>query len=220
VKQIFINPQTGQVVIPQTISSKEVPAGSLYVQINKPVDYNPAIIANDQGLVNLKILEDIRNEALKEGRILTKQEEDTLLASISATLKPISTVVSDISFATRIQIEWPRAIHAFLRHPVFGIGPSALTEATDSDYLRWLGEFGLIGTLLFIYILITIFRELLIFAKKLKQPKQYLYYAFLFGFISLLITATYFDIFEASKVAFQFWMMAGLFIGYSKLKKI
>ena len=220
VKQIFINQETGQVVIPQTISSKEVPAGSLYLQINKPVNYDPATIANDQGLANSKILEDLRNEASKEGRILTKLEEDILLASISATLRPISTIVSDISFATRIQIEWPRAIHAFLKHPIFGVGPSALTEATDSDYLRWLGEFGLVGTLLFIYILITIFKELLIFAKKTKQSERYLYATFLFGFVSLLITATYFDIFEASKVAFQFWMMTGIFIGYSKLKKI
>lgn len=220
VKQIFINPQTGQVVVPQTISVKEVPAGTFYVPINKPVDYSPGTTSTNQVLANKKILEDIRDEASKSGKVLTRAEEDSMVASIAATLRPISTVVSDISFATRLQVEWPRAINAFIKHPIFGVGPSALTEATDNDYLRWLGEFGLVGTILFFLILIKITKDLLAYAKNCKSSEKILYYSFLFGFLALLINATYIDIFEASKVAFQFWMMAGLFIGYSRLKKI
>ncbi len=219
VKQIFINPQTGQVVVPQKITTKEVPAGTFYVPIDRAVDNNPITIGQNQALAQQKILEDIRDEASKSGKVLTKQEEDALVASIAARLKPISTVVSDISFATRLQLEWPRAINAFIKHPLLGVGPSALTEATDSDYFRWLGETGIIGTLAFVAVLLYLFRQVFIAGMSQAKDQKMLYFGFLFGSASLLITASYFDIFEASKIAFQFWMTGGLFAAASLLKK-
>ena len=37
---------------------------------------------------------------------------------------------------------------------------------------------------------------------------------FIFGFLALFINASYIDAFEASKVAYTFWTIAGLYIGY------
>ncbi|MBI3366814.1 O-antigen ligase family protein, partial [Candidatus Roizmanbacteria bacterium] len=139
VKQIFVNQNTGQVVVPQKITSKEVPAGTFYINLKtapKPGS------ANQAALLNERLLEEIRTDARSTGKKLTPEEEQMLIASMTANLKPINTVVSDISFATRLQVEWPRAINAFLKNPLFGTGPSSITEATDNDYLRSIGEVG------------------------------------------------------------------------------
>ncbi len=135
-------------------------------------------------------------------------------------LKPVTTILSDISFATRLQIEWPRAIAAFLSSPIVGFGAGSLTEATDNDYLRWLGEFGLLGTLIFLYILIK--KILVNFIKTqrlLMRKKNNLHLIFAgvsAGIIGLLLNATYIDVFEASKVAFTFWMISGIFYPVSQ----
>ncbi|MBI2641926.1 O-antigen ligase family protein, partial [Candidatus Roizmanbacteria bacterium] len=152
-RQIFVNEKTGQVVIPQKITVKELPAGTFYVELkkDKKVRADPAL----EKKLKEKLLADIREEASKSGKTLTSTEEAELLATMSAGLKPINTVVSDISFATRLQVEWPRAIKAFLRSPLLGTGASSITEATDNDYLRWIGEFGLLGTIPFVLILIS-----------------------------------------------------------------
>ncbi len=217
VKQIFVNEQTGQVVIPQKISTKELPSGNLYVQING--NQIPKESSQTAKLVNETILHDIRDEAKKSGRILTASEEASMVATISAGLTPVNTVISDISFATRIQVEWPRAIHAFLKNPILGSGPSSITEATDGDYFRWLGEFGLLGTLIFIFIIFSFIRFIWKEIRSLDKYDKYIYYAYIFGLFGLMINATYIDVFEASKVAYVFWATTGIFIGSLNLAK-
>ncbi len=210
VKQIFVNQNTGQVVIPQKISSKEVPAGSFYFNLKTtPSPRN----ANQTALLNERLLDQIRTEARGSGRKLTLEEEQMLIASMTANLKPINTVVSDISFATRLQVEWPRAISAFLKNPLLGTGPSSITEATDNDYLRSLGEIGLLGSGLFVLIFIMIIKTIFTGINTLSEKEKPLYFGFLFGLFGLAFNAGYIDVFEASKVAFQFWFVAGLFVG-------
>lgn len=213
IKQLYVNQQTGQVIVPQKITIKELPAGTSYIQIQGNKQKTQQEIKKEQLLVREKLLDDIRWEASRSGKTLSKLEEEQRLASIFASLKPINTIVSDISFATRLSAEWPRAIKAFLYNPILGLGPSSITEATDNDYLRWLGEFGLLGTLLFLLILYNVFKTVLKYAKKQQNSKKILYFGFIFGLFALLINATYIDVFEASKVAFQFWITSGIFVG-------
>ena len=127
--------------------------------------------------------------------------------------------MSDISFATRLQIEWPRAIAAFLVNPILGTGVSSITEATDNDFLRWLGETGILGTGIFIFILFSIVKLVYINAKRSGKEKKYIYYGFIFGFIGLLINAAWIDVFEASKVAYTFWLICGFYIASLKFLK-
>lgn len=201
VKQILVDQKTGEVYIPQKISTKELPAGSFYLKLK------------DQKNVSNKEI-----EKYKEQLLIAKQKQATLsgetinLATLEANIKPVNTIVSDISFATRLQVEWPRAFKAFLSSPFFGTGASSLTEATDNDYLRWLGEFGLIGTFFFLIILSNIFFTVLNSLKK--QKFRIIFLGFLTGFIALMINASYIDVFEASKMAFVFWLVSGYFIGY------
>ena len=214
VKQIFVNQNTGQVVIPQKMTAQELPAGSFYIETNNlPGGGGGGTSQAQKDLLKERILDEIRTNERNTGKKLTSQEEDVLFASIAARLRPINTIVSDISFATRLQVEWPRAIKAFLRNPILGTGPSSITEATDNDYLRSLGEVGLLGTILFAAIFYMIIKMIISSFSKLKAEEKTIYFGFLFGLLALLFNAGYIDVFEASKIAFQFWMIAGLFIG-------
>lgn len=220
VKQIFVNQNTGQVVVPQKISSKDLPAGSFYIDLDKKGGTAPVVNTSNpqqKALLQERILDQIRTEARSEGRKLTPQEEQELLASMTAKLMPVNTLVSDISFATRLQVEWPRAIAAFIKNPIWGMGPSSITEATDNDFLRSIGEVGLIGTGLFFTILFLISKKIFTTVRQINSPEKYLHWGFLFGLFGLLFNAGYIDVFEASKIAYQFWVMAGLFIGATLL---
>lgn len=54
-------------------------------------------------------------------------------------------VFEDRSTSIRLNVEWPRAIRAFIKNPLLGTGYSSITLATDNDYLRSLGETGFLG---------------------------------------------------------------------------
>lgn len=223
VKQIFVNQNTGQVVVPQKMTPKELPAGSFYIDIDKKqasTTVPNVVVANPEQkeLLKERILDEIRTDAKKKGRKLTYQEEQELLISMTAKLMPVNTLVSDISFATRLQVEWPRAIAAFIRNPILGTGPSSITEATDNDFLRSLGEVGLLGTILFATILFTIVKKIFFLARQVKTQEKYLYWSFIFGLLGLLFNAGYIDVFEASKIAYQFWLIAGLYVGMSLIE--
>jgi O-antigen ligase len=215
IKRILIDERNGSVYINQNVTTKELPAGSFYVKLkDQTVE---ATTAANLKTFKEQIVQEKAREATSSGRILSNKEFDKLIASLSANLKGINTIVSDISFATRVQIEWPRAITAFGKNPILGTGPSSITEATDNDFLRWLGETGLLGTTLFMIILFSIIKNVLSKIDKSVKENKLLALGFVFGLIALLINAIYIDVFEASKVAYTFWTIAGLFIGYSGL---
>jgi O-antigen ligase len=125
---------------------------------------------------------------------------------------PVTKYLVDISISTRFQVEWPRAIAAWLSSPFVGTGPSSMGEATDGDYFRWLSETGAIGTFLFVGIIFEIMRTVWVRLKKISKKQTYLFYGFLFGILSLFVNASYIDVFEASKVAYTFWLVCGIFI--------
>jgi len=110
----------------------------------------------------------------------------------------------------RFDIEWPRAYQAILINPFLGTGYSSLSLATDNDYLRSLGETGILGTISLILIFYLLIR---VFCKNLKSEnifvKIYLT-AILALIVDVLITAFFIDVLEASKVAFLFWIIMGV----------
>lgn len=129
---------------------------------------------------------------------------------------PRSPVFEDRSTSIRLNVEWPRAIRAFSKNPILGTGFSSITLATDNDYLRFLGETGLLG--LFSFFLI--FVRLGVLVLKAFPPAKFfgdLNLAFVTGMIGALpgifLNAVFIDVFEASKFAIIFWLLLGMFVG-------
>lgn len=219
-KQIYIDKTTGQTTVPRRLKPDELPVGD-YVMNKKntsdsAVDVSSGVTLNSKDLKDImeNLRDQVREDARQQGRTLTQAEEDALVEKTFRNLKVVTTMLPDISFATRLQVEWPRAINAFLKNPLFGKGPSSITEATDNDFLRNLGEFGLFGTLSFFAVLFLVSQKVWIKAREKNNEESIILYALLFSLFGLLINATYIDVFEASKVAYNFWMIFGLFGGY------
>ena len=125
----------------------------------------------------------------------------------------------DRSTAIRLKVEWPRAIRAFLKNPLLGTGYSSITLATDNDYLRALGEIGLLGFLAFVMIFIGIGLKAkeIIFSKTPIEEEKAILIGIVGGTIGFLANALFIDVFEASKAAITFWLLMGLAIGISKI---
>jgi hypothetical protein len=134
-----------------------------------------------------------------------------------------------LSACIRYDTLWPRAINGFLRNPLLGSGPSTLTkqykeqfteaESTDNDFLRTLGEVGILGAITFYG---SIFVFLYKAAQVLSQKPRALVAAVLIGLIGgtlgMFLNALYIDVFAASKVAFLFWAMMGM--GFATLRLV
>ncbi len=139
----------------------------------------------------------------------------------------------DLSTGIRLDALWPMAINGFMKNPLLGSGYATLNksqftefteaESTDNDFLRMLGETGLLGTLAFLG---TIFIANLYIWKALPGVKDNFTYAFLVSAMALsfgmLVNAIYIDVFEASKVAYTYWSIMGIALGtvYVQRKEI
>jgi len=120
----------------------------------------------------------------------------------------------DLSFTTRFQGEWPRTVDAFKRNIFFGSGYGSVSLAVDNDYLRILGESGIFGFLAFssIFLIAGIYIK-----KALPKVDSPVVRSFVMGFImgtfGLVLNGTLIDVFEASKVAFTYWLLMGITLG-------
>lgn len=120
----------------------------------------------------------------------------------------------DLSFTTRFQGEWPRAIETFRRNIFIGSGYGSVGLAVDNSYLRMLAEVGLLGfgSFLAIFILTGIY-----IGKTLPLVSDYKTRSFIIGFAAgiggLAVNALFIDVFEASKVAFVLWLLFGVSLG-------
>jgi hypothetical protein len=215
--KVFVDPITGQVIVPKDVRPDNLPVGDFGSKVNPNAiptpNKNIKVDAKSQKLAKEQIRESVIAEADSTGTSLTEDEITAMVDKIFSTQIPVEKYLADISLSTRFQVEWPRAVRALKMNPLLGAGPSALGEATDGDYFRWLGEMGLLGTLAFVTILSEIVRKIWKRIRKISKEDGYIYYGFLFGMLGLLVNASYIDVFEASKVAYTFWLLAGIFIG-------
>ena len=167
------------------------------------------------GIQKVQKLKIIRNYLSVDEAIA--EEEDDFFKRKDVDFTPTPTpVFEDRSTNIRLNVEWPRAIRAFSKNPLLGTGYSSITLATDNDYLRLLGEVGLLGFLCFMLIFLRVF---MIFLKAYPFHKKFslLELAFVSGTFGslpgLFINAFFIDIFEASKFAIIFFLILGLAIG-------
>jgi hypothetical protein len=135
-----------------------------------------------------------------------------------------------LSMGIRLDTLWPNALKALKTNPLLGTGYSTLVkehvweftvaESTDNDYLRMLGETGLLGALAFLAIIYTGGQSLWQAYKRAVKPEDYaLPLAMLAATAGLLVNALYIDVFEASKVAYGYWSLLGLALAGVYAKK-
>jgi hypothetical protein len=123
-------------------------------------------------------------------------------------------VFEDRSTSIRLNVEWPAAIRAFNVNPLLGTGYSSIGLATDNDFLRMLGETGLLGFFAFILIFTRIgklFIKAYLFLDKFSSLEKGFVIGTFSAIVGTFISAFFIDLFEASKFATIFWFM----IGYS-----
>ncbi len=120
----------------------------------------------------------------------------------------------DLSFTTRFQGEWPRAMDAFKRNILFGSGYGSVGLAVDSSYIRMLGEVGIagLGAFLAIFIMTSIYIKKIWSGVDNHEVRSFII-GFAAGAAGLMINALFIDVFEASKVAFILWLLSGIVLG-------
>ena len=230
--QIFVDPFSGDIIIPRIRRPNILPPGNygtnkivLPRAASSPSSASSSAVATPAGkIVPTKVIdsgtiaeakalirETVVEDAERTGKILTPEEINALVDSIFKSYVPVTKTLLDISVSTRFQVAWPRALAAFLTNIWLGTGPSSLGEATDGDYFRWIGELGILGTTTFLAILGVIFINVWKATQLMARKIQYIYYGFLFGFAGVFFNAGYIDIFEASKLAYTFWLVVGVF---------
>ena len=119
--------------------------------------------------------------------------------------------IPDWSAAIRFY-KWGHVMDGFRRYPIFGYG-TGVTEVADGNYVKLLGEGGLVGLLLTLGMLGYFFHALWKERKSVPAAKSVL-----FMIVSVLIGAVLIDMFEASKPMETLWLAVGLVIGVSGLK--
>jgi len=146
----------------------------------------------------------------KTTRLLTASEAGQFATS-SGEFLVREGLVYDISFTTRIQGSWPRALTAFKRNVLLGSGYSSIDLASDNNYLRILGESGIAGLISFISIF---FVFLLMVRHTLRSVEEkfsrYFIVGVAGGIVGLLLNGILIDVFESSKVAYILWMAIGV----------
>lgn len=112
---------------------------------------------------------------------------------------------TDESYAIRIS-KWCVLLEGFIRHPLLGYGQSFALEAADGQYVRTLAESGLLGLASWVSMCIFILRI------SKKDGNKELAMLIGHGMLSLMITAIFIDIFEASKIMMFYWFVCGAFL--------
>lgn len=125
-----------------------------------------------------------------------------------------------LSMGIRLDVLWPNAIRGFMTNPLLGTGYATLVksnvgeftyaESTDNDYLRMLGETGLLGTFAFLTTIYLVIRYSYLILKASNTKVDLLGLGAIGATVALLVTATYIDIFESSKVAYTYWILVGM----------
>jgi hypothetical protein len=176
-------------------------------------------------VIKIKI-ESIKKTSLMTHNFVYAIEPESKISVLAAS--PISTptpaptpkpVFEDRSSSIRFNVEWPRAIRALVKNPLLGTGYSSITLATDNDYLRSLGETGILGFAAFILLLVNIaisFVKSIPTLHKFNDVERVFLAGTIGSFCGILLNAVFIDIFEASKFAIIFWLLIGISVSLIK----
>ncbi|MEX0895696.1 MAG: hypothetical protein WDZ94_02030 [Patescibacteria group bacterium] len=135
-----------------------------------------------------------------------------------------------LSMAIRFDTLWPQALQGFYTNPILGTGYATLTketvgqfteaDSTDNNFLRTLGETGLLGFVSFYGVIgLVNYRAWKLYKNRHDWLISIFAVSFLAGSAGLLFNALLIDVFAASKVAFTFWTLAGIIIAIENIDR-
>ncbi len=169
----------------EELTGEDLPQGSQYINVPSQGEEGQTIYKRD-----------------KEGRIMTTLNGEFVVKKAFA---------YDVSFTTRLQGTWPRAMEAFQRNFLLGSGYSSISLASDGNYVRILGEVGVLGFISFFAIFLIFFICVYRILPDIKsKPARHFVLGVSAGIFGLALNAVLIDVFEASKVAYVSWMLMGI----------
>lgn len=193
--------KTGQPIINEKQSTgEELPQGSGYINL-------PGGITSGT-----------KNTVTYSRTKISNGVEETNTKNLKGQFAIRKSLAYDISFTTRLQGTWPRAVEAFERNPLLGSGYSSISLASDNNYLRILGEVGILGLLSYasIFLFYSIFVYKVVSSINSKAAKSFVL-GVSASLLGLALNAFLIDIFEASKVAYPMWLLMGASLGVANL---
>ncbi|TSC90490.1 MAG: Uncharacterized protein G01um10145_162 [Microgenomates group bacterium Gr01-1014_5] len=190
------------------------------VVIHKKVFILPFIVLSFVGMFTLSDLGEryIRTFNIYGQKIQLLNNHNLFNPSTVYAAEDAVAVTEDRSTSIRLNVEWPRALRAFAKNPLLGTGYSSISLATDNDYLRLLGEVGILGFLTFFLVMSRISGKLKdhLINSGLLDLNKAIIGGFAGSMFGILLNATFIDVFEASKVAIIFWTLVGLALSQVK----
>jgi len=153
----------------------------------------------------------IRPEAVLERVKYTFELEDESLAKIG-------NVYLDYSSSARI-FSWLNSVEAWKKHPILGRGVTGFAFV-DGQYIRILPELGIIGFLVFLWLLWTIYKNShSIYRQMDDNLYKGLTLGFIAGFIGLAVHALTANTFILIRVMEPFWFVTGIIMMLPKVKE-
>jgi hypothetical protein len=203
------------------------PAGSIGVTEQDQMPEN-VVVSSDQRPTNEKpsdVYVDVPDQ-VKVATTSASGSATTVTVDVPRTYSA-NALKYGLSVAIRLDTLWPRAIAGFWRNPLLGSGYATLTkesveqfteaESTDNNFLRTLGETGLLGFLTFYGMALTGVGLAWQLFKKADDWSGAVGIGFIAASFGLFLNATYIDVFAASKVAFMYWALVGLVMALYRL---
>ena len=139
-------------------------------------------------------------------------EEQSYDQSVVRNLEVAGKTDVDISAVYRV-IKWNKVLSKFAESPMLGNGPSAFGEAVDGNYIRILGENGIISMLAFVWLMYNIVSTSIVaYRAKVSNEttKEISMFVLLISGVALF-NALFTDVFEASKFAIIYWSLIGIY---------
>ena len=117
----------------------------------------------------------------------------------------VETWITDGSASVRFH-KWGAVLDGFRQYPLFGYG-TGVTRVTDGNYVKLLGETGIVGTLLWLGMFSFFMRAVRRAWKRLLSGE-----CTFWMMVSVLMASVFIDMFEASKPMEMIWLAVGFVI--------
>lgn len=209
-------------IMPQQPSNAITTDQAIAMGVLSPTDERPVAATPADVYVNVPDIQKVSTTSADGTTTTTLVDKGPRVYSDNALKYGLSTAI-------RLDSLWPNAIKGFWTNPLLGKGYATLNkesvdqfteaESTDNNFLRVLGETGLLGFITFYGTVMVVLWAAVSTFKKGDYLEKALSIGMFSATIGLLMNAVLIDVFASSKVAETYWALAGIFLSYVYLWK-